>query len=281
MGALLLGYYTEDGRLHYAGRAGTGMTEKELKRLAGVLAPLQVSRMPLAEPPPRDSRFGSPLKLSRVHWVRPEIVVEVTYTSPGPKTTCSGRSLIRASEKISLQCRSCGRCRIHLGALLALALRRRPLEALPTPVPLSFSVLKPRTPKQFTFESLLLRPTPPSPAQGSEHRRDNQCANEREPNLLLDVHWVTCSAELGAVREATAIGRIASELLASHAEDSEKRVQPLLDQFEHALSACGALVAFLRQVDLLLQDGLGLAICEGASRISVALFREPAGRPAG
>ena len=35
--------------------------------------------MPVAEPPPRDSRFGSPLELSRVHWVRPEMVVEVTY----------------------------------------------------------------------------------------------------------------------------------------------------------------------------------------------------------
>ena len=79
IGALLLGYYTDDGRLHYAGRAGTGMTEKELKRLAGVLEPLQVPKMPLAEPPPRDSRFGSPLKLSKVHWVRPELVVEVTY----------------------------------------------------------------------------------------------------------------------------------------------------------------------------------------------------------
>ena len=79
IGALLLGYYTDDGRLLYAGRAGTGMTDKELKRLAGVLAPLQVPKMPLAEPPPRDSRFGSPLKLSRVHWVRPEVVVEVTY----------------------------------------------------------------------------------------------------------------------------------------------------------------------------------------------------------
>jgi bifunctional non-homologous end joining protein LigD len=32
IGALLLGYYTKDGRLHYAGRAGTGMTENELKR---------------------------------------------------------------------------------------------------------------------------------------------------------------------------------------------------------------------------------------------------------
>ena len=52
IGALLLGHYTEAGRLHYAGRAGTGVTEKELKRLAGVLVPLQVPKMPLAEPPP-------------------------------------------------------------------------------------------------------------------------------------------------------------------------------------------------------------------------------------
>jgi hypothetical protein len=59
-GALLLGYYTADGRLHYAGRAGTGINDKELKRLAGVLKRLAVPKMPLAEPPPRDSRFGSP-----------------------------------------------------------------------------------------------------------------------------------------------------------------------------------------------------------------------------
>ena len=35
--------------------------------------------MPLVAPPPRDSRFGSPLQLSKVHWVRPQVVVEVTY----------------------------------------------------------------------------------------------------------------------------------------------------------------------------------------------------------
>ena len=55
------------------------MTGKELKRLAGVLASLRVAKMPLAEPPLRDSRFGSPLQLSKVHWVRPQVVVEVTY----------------------------------------------------------------------------------------------------------------------------------------------------------------------------------------------------------
>lgn len=81
IGALLLAYYTNDGRLHYAGRAGTGITDRELKRLTSVLKPLAVPKMLLAEPPPRDSRFGSPLKLSKVHWVKPELVVEVTYLS--------------------------------------------------------------------------------------------------------------------------------------------------------------------------------------------------------
>ena len=48
-------------------------------RPSGVLKPLQVRMMPLAEPPPSDSRGGSALKLSKVHWVRPQMVVEVTY----------------------------------------------------------------------------------------------------------------------------------------------------------------------------------------------------------
>src|SRR5262249_47432770 len=52
-GALLLDYYTDDGKLHYAGRAGTGFTEAELKRLASVLRPLGVQHMPLDKPPPR------------------------------------------------------------------------------------------------------------------------------------------------------------------------------------------------------------------------------------
>lgn len=65
--------------MHYAGRAGTGFDERELARLAAVLRPLETAHMPLASPPPRENRFGSPLELSRVHWVRPEVVVEVTY----------------------------------------------------------------------------------------------------------------------------------------------------------------------------------------------------------
>jgi DNA ligase D-like protein (predicted ligase) len=79
LGALLLAYYDSDGRLVYAGRAGTGIDHAELKRLWRRLQPLATSKMPLDVPPPRDSRFGSPLVLSRVHWVRPELVAEVKY----------------------------------------------------------------------------------------------------------------------------------------------------------------------------------------------------------
>ena len=55
------------------------MDQRELERLWQKLQPLAVNKMPLDAPPPRDSRFGSPLVLSRVHWVRPEMVVEVSY----------------------------------------------------------------------------------------------------------------------------------------------------------------------------------------------------------
>ncbi|MEA2760494.1 MAG: bifunctional non-ous end joining protein LigD [Methylobacteriaceae bacterium] len=55
------------------------MPVRELARLAARLKPPAADRMPLDVPPRRTSRFGSPLVLSRVHWVRPEIIAEVTY----------------------------------------------------------------------------------------------------------------------------------------------------------------------------------------------------------
>jgi DNA ligase D-like protein (predicted ligase) len=84
VGSLLLGYYAQDGKLIYAGRVGTGMPVAELERVWRRLQPLAVDRMPLSEPPPRGSRFGSPLVLSRVHWVRPEMVVEVSFVEWTP-----------------------------------------------------------------------------------------------------------------------------------------------------------------------------------------------------
>ncbi len=84
IGSLLLGYYTPGGDLIYAGRVGTGMSVAELERVWHRLRPLAVDRMPLSEPPPRHSRFGSPLVLSRVHWVRAEMVVEVSFVEWTP-----------------------------------------------------------------------------------------------------------------------------------------------------------------------------------------------------
>src|ERR1700722_18709838 len=76
---LLLGYYTDDGKLIYAGRVGTGMAVKVLADLRRRLDPLARKTSPLSVPPPRSTRYGSPLVLSRVHWVEPKLVAEITY----------------------------------------------------------------------------------------------------------------------------------------------------------------------------------------------------------
>jgi ATP-dependent DNA ligase len=60
------------------------MPDTELERLWHRLRPLAVPKMTLSVLPPRGSRFGSPLVLSRVHWVRPEMVVEVSYVEWTP-----------------------------------------------------------------------------------------------------------------------------------------------------------------------------------------------------
>jgi bifunctional non-homologous end joining protein LigD len=80
LGALLLGYYDAQGKLRYAGRAGSGIRQSELQRLYDKLAPLAVKKMPLAAPPPKTAgRFAEPLELRRVHWVKPALVAAVEY----------------------------------------------------------------------------------------------------------------------------------------------------------------------------------------------------------
>lgn len=77
----LLGSFAhpDDGKLIYAGRVGTGMPVKVLADLRRRLDPLARRTSPLSVPPPRSTRFGSPLVLSRVHWVEPTLVAEITY----------------------------------------------------------------------------------------------------------------------------------------------------------------------------------------------------------
>ncbi len=97
LGALLLGYYSDDGRLIYAGRVGTGMSDKVLADLRRRLDPLARASSPLSAPPPRKTRFGSPLVLSRVHWVEPQLVAEITYL------TWTGDGLLRHTVYVGLR----------------------------------------------------------------------------------------------------------------------------------------------------------------------------------
>ena len=55
------------------------MPAKVLADLRRRLDPLARSSSPLSPLPPRETRFGSPLVLSRVHWVKPQLVAEITY----------------------------------------------------------------------------------------------------------------------------------------------------------------------------------------------------------
>jgi ATP-dependent DNA ligase len=55
------------------------MSDKVLADLRRRLEPLARTSSPLSVPPPRSTRFGSQLVLSRVHWVEPKLVAEITY----------------------------------------------------------------------------------------------------------------------------------------------------------------------------------------------------------
>jgi bifunctional non-homologous end joining protein LigD len=75
IGALLLGVHEPDGRLRYVGRVGTGFSERELERLAGLLAPLRRESSPFeaGERPPREAVFVEPRLVAEVEfreWTR-------------------------------------------------------------------------------------------------------------------------------------------------------------------------------------------------------------------
>ena len=72
LGALLAGYYDGD-ELRYAGRVGTGFSQRELQRLGGLLAERARATSPFTPlPPPPVPRLA--------HWVEPDLVAEVEFT---------------------------------------------------------------------------------------------------------------------------------------------------------------------------------------------------------
>lgn len=72
LGALLLGYY-QDGKLIYAGRAGTGFTQQSQVQIRERLESLKISTNPFLAVGTAERRGA--------HWVEPELVAEVAFST--------------------------------------------------------------------------------------------------------------------------------------------------------------------------------------------------------
>jgi bifunctional non-homologous end joining protein LigD len=90
IGALHIGYYDPDGHLQYAGGVGTGFSHQMLTEWRARLERL-------AAPPPEEMLFaGDPLD-PQIQWVRPELIVEVSYS------TWSGAGRVRHPVYLGLR----------------------------------------------------------------------------------------------------------------------------------------------------------------------------------
>ncbi len=70
IGALLLGYYDDDGKLIYAGHTGTGFNAASLRDMSARLRRLERKTSPFTTTPRTNER---------AHWTRPSVVVEIKF----------------------------------------------------------------------------------------------------------------------------------------------------------------------------------------------------------
>jgi bifunctional non-homologous end joining protein LigD len=71
-GSLLLGVYTDDGQLQYAGRVGTGFDNTVLKSVYQQFRSLKQTRCPFPAPP-------KGLGIAKAHWLKPQLVAEISF----------------------------------------------------------------------------------------------------------------------------------------------------------------------------------------------------------
>ena len=88
IGSLLIGYYRE-GKLIYAGRSGTGFTQRTRRDLRAQLSPLEV-KSPVFAAVPAEARRGA-------LWVRPELVAQVRFA------TWTAEDLVRQASFLGLR----------------------------------------------------------------------------------------------------------------------------------------------------------------------------------
>jgi DNA ligase D-like protein (predicted ligase) len=81
LGALLVGYYDDAGRLRYAGKVGTGFDRWALAEVAKLLAARPRASAPFASMPSAGTPWpGGP----DVHWVTPNLVAQVAFSEWTP-----------------------------------------------------------------------------------------------------------------------------------------------------------------------------------------------------
>jgi len=82
-GALLVGIY-RDRSLYFAGRVGTGFTDKLLKSLLSKFNQIRRGTCPFVDlPEDKSKRYGqavTPAEMKRCHWIEPVLVCEVKFT---------------------------------------------------------------------------------------------------------------------------------------------------------------------------------------------------------
>jgi bifunctional non-homologous end joining protein LigD len=83
VGALMLGYYDDKGQLQYAGRVGTGWSSADAIDLRTKLARLASATSPFPSGTTRSTRWMT-RPAAQDHWVRPELVAEVSFAEWTP-----------------------------------------------------------------------------------------------------------------------------------------------------------------------------------------------------
>ena len=83
VGGLLLGYHDPDGKLQYAGNVGTGWNAATGAALHKRLAKIEVARSPFAPGTVKSGRW-SKRAAGAEHWVKPELVAEVSFAEWTP-----------------------------------------------------------------------------------------------------------------------------------------------------------------------------------------------------
>jgi len=82
-GALLVGVY-RDRSLYFAGRVGTGFTDKLLKSLLSKFDRIRRDSCPFVDlPEDKSKRYGqavTPVEMKRCHWIEPVLICEVRFT---------------------------------------------------------------------------------------------------------------------------------------------------------------------------------------------------------